>query len=77
MKTGRTVLDPCKALDIRKILLLSDDRSGTYGGSQAHEDKTSGPVLDAEEVTVSLSTNAKGSRILFSKDLYIYPVKED
>ena len=45
-----------KALDIRKILLLLDDRNGV---SEVCEDKASGPVLDAEEVTVSPSTNAK------------------
>ena len=77
MKTGRTVLDPCKALDIRKILLLSDDRNRTHGVSEARKDKASRPVLDAEEVTILLSTNAKGSRILFSKDLYICLVEED
>ena len=45
--------------------------------SEAREDKASRPVLDTEEVTVLLSTNVKGLRILFSKDLYIYLVKED
>jgi hypothetical protein len=66
-----------KALNIRKILLPLDDRNGTHGVSEAHEDKAGRPVLDTEEVTILLSTNAKGSRILFSKDLYICPVKED
>jgi hypothetical protein len=66
-----------KALDIRKILLLLGGRSETHGVSKAREDKAGRPVLDAEEVTVLPSTNAKGSRILFSKDLYIYPVEED
>jgi hypothetical protein len=73
----RKTLDLRKALDIRKILLLLDDRNGTHGVSEAREDKASRPVLDAEEVTVSPSTNAKGSRILFSKDLYIYLIEED
>jgi hypothetical protein len=71
MKTGRTALDLRKtfdirktldirkALDIRKILLLLDDRNGTYGVSEAREDKASRPVLDAEDVTVLLSTNVK------------------
>jgi hypothetical protein len=48
-----------------------------YKVSKARKDKACRPVLDAEEVTASLSTNAKGLRILFSKDLYIYLVKED
>jgi hypothetical protein len=73
----RKTFDLRKALDIRKILLPLDDRNGTYGVSEAHEDKAGRPVLDVEEVTILLSTNAKGSRILFSKDLYIYLVKED
>ena len=54
-----------------------DGRSGTYEVSKVREDKAYRPVLDAEEVTISLSTNIKGLRILFSKDLYICPVKED
>ena len=48
-----------------------------HGVSKVHEDEASGPVLDAEEVTVLLSINAKGYRILFGKDLCIYPIKED
>ena len=52
-------LDLRKALDIRKILLLLDGRNGTHGVSKAREDKAGGPVLDAEEVTVLLSLNAK------------------
>ena len=82
-KTGRTAPDIRKTLglrkvlNIRKILPLLDDRNGTHGVSEARENKAGRPVLDAEEVTVSPSINAKGSRILFSKDLYIYPVKED
>ena len=71
MKTGRTALDLRKtfnirktfdlrkALDIRKILLPLDGRSRTYEFSKVHEDKACRPVLDAEEVIVSPSTNAK------------------
>ena len=58
-------------------LLLLDDRSRTYEVSKVREDKASRPILDAEEVTVLLSTNVKGLRILFSKDLYICLIKED
>ena len=54
------VLDIYKALNLRKILLLLDDRNGTHGVSKVREDKASGPVLDAEEVTVLPSSNAKG-----------------
>ena len=69
MKTGRTVpelplfrkiLDIRKTPDIRKILLPLDGRSGTHGVSKVREDKASGPVLDAEEVSVLLSMNVKG-----------------
>ena len=63
--------------NIRKILLPLDDRNGTHRVSEAREDKAYRPVLDTEEVTVSPSTNTKGLRILFSKDLYICPVEED
>ena len=86
MKTGRAVPELpllCKTFNIRtifnirKILLPLDSRSGTYEVSKAREDKAKRPVLDAEEATVLPSTNAKGSRILFSKDLYISPVEED
>jgi hypothetical protein len=49
-----------KALDIRKILPPLDGRSRTHGVSKAREDKAGGPVLDAEEVTILLSSNAKG-----------------
>ena len=73
----RRTVDLCKVLNIRKILLLLDDRSRTYEVSKVREDKAERPVLDAEEVTVLPSTNAKGLRILFSKDLYICPVEED
>ena len=48
-----------KVLDIRKILLHLDDRGGTYEVNKVREDKANGPVLDAEEVTVSPSTNVK------------------
>jgi hypothetical protein len=36
-----------------------DGRNGTNGASEAREDKAGRPVLDAEEVTVSPSTNVK------------------
>ena len=89
MATGRTALDLRrtpdlrrtlnirKALNIRKVLLPLDGLSGTYRVSKVREDKAYRPVLDAEEVTVLLSTNTKGLRILLSKDLYIYLIKED
>ena len=73
----RKTPDLRKTLDLRMTLLLLDDRSRTYEVSKVREDKACRLVLDAEEVTVSLSTNAKGLRILFSKDLYICPVEED
>jgi hypothetical protein len=73
----RKALDLRKTLDIRKILLPLDGRSGTHGAGRVREDKAGRPVLDAEEVTVSPSTNVKGSRILFSKDLYICLIEED
>ena len=60
MKTGRTALDLCKVLNIRKILPLLDDRNGIYGVSEAREDKAGRPVLDVEEVTISPSMNVKG-----------------
>ena len=69
MKTGRTVpelplfrkiLDIRKTPDIRKILLPLDGRNRTHGVSEACEGKACRPVLDAEGVTVSPSTNAKG-----------------
>ena len=53
-------LNICKVLNIRKILPLLDDRNETRGVSEARENKTGRPVLDAEEVTVLPSTNAKG-----------------
>ena len=59
MKTGRTAPDIRKTLDIRKILLPLDGRNGTHRVSKIREDKADGPVLDAEEVTVSPSTNVK------------------
>ena len=55
----RRTLDIRKALDIRKIPLPLDGRSRTHGVSKAREDKARRPVLDAEEVTVSPSTNVK------------------
>ena len=73
----RRTLNIRKVLDIRKILLHLDDRSGTHGVSKVREDKACRPVLDVEEVTVLPSMNAKGLRILFSKDLYICLVEED
>ena len=76
MKTGRIALDLYKALDIRKILPPLDDRNGTYRVSEACKDKASRPILDMEAVTVLPSTNAKGLRILLSKDLYIYLIEE-
>ena len=89
MKTGRTApdirktpnlhrtLNIHKVLNIRKILLPLDGRSRMYKVSKVREDKASRPVLDAEEATVLLSTNTKGLRILFSRDLYICLIKED
>ena len=71
------VLNIYKIFNIYKILLHLDSRSGTYRVSKVRKDKAYRPVLDAEEVTILLSTNTKGLRILFSKDLYIYLVKED
>jgi hypothetical protein len=56
----RKTLDLRKVLNIRKILLPVDGRNGTHGVSKVREDKAGGPVLDAEEVTVLPSTNAKG-----------------
>ena len=64
-KTGRTAPDIRKTVnlrktfDIRRILLPLDGRNGTRRVSKAREDKVNGPVLDAEEVTVSPSTNVK------------------
>jgi hypothetical protein len=49
-----------KTPDIRKILLPLDSRNRIYEVSKVREDKASGPVLDTEEVTVLLSSNAKG-----------------
>jgi len=58
-KTGRAGLDLRKTTDIRRILLPLNDRSGAYRVSEAREDKAGRPVLDAEEVTILLSSNAK------------------
>jgi len=75
----RRTLNIRRTSNIRKILLPLDDRSGTHRVSRMARDlaRADRPVLDAEEATVSLSTNAKGLRILFSKDLYIYLIEED
>ena len=73
----RTIFNIRKALDVRKILLPLDGRSRTYKVSKVREDKAYRPILDAEEVTILPSINAKGLRILFSKDLCIYLIKED
>ena len=71
MKTGRTApdicktpnlcrtLNICKVLNICKILLPLDGCSRMYKVSKVRKDKASGPVLDAEEVTILLSLNAK------------------
>ena len=72
-----TIFNIYKALDIRKILLPLDGRSRMYEVSKVREDKAYRPILDAEEVTVLPSINAKGLRILFSKDLCIRLIKED
>jgi len=61
----RKALDLRKAFNlrrtpnIRKILLPLEGRNGTHGVSKARKDKANGPILDAEEVTVSPSTNIK------------------
>ena len=72
IKTGRTAPDIRKtpnlhrtpdlrkALNTRKILLPLDGLSGTHRVSKVYEDKAYRPVLDAEEVTILLSSNAKG-----------------
>jgi hypothetical protein len=81
-KTSRIALDLHKTLNIRKVLNIHKilpplgSCSRTHGVSKVRKDKAYRPVLDTEEVTISLSTNAKGLRILFSKDLYIYLVEE-
>ena len=59
MKTGRAELDLRRTLDIRKILLPLDGCNGTRRVSKAREDKANGPILDAEGVTVLLSTSIK------------------
>ena len=63
--------------NIRKIPPPLDGYSRTYKVSKVRKDKAYRPILNAEEVTISPSINAKGLRILFSKDLYIYLIKED
>ena len=55
----RKTVDIRKVPDIRKILLPLDGRSVTHGVSEVRKDKASRPVLDAEGVTVSPSTNVK------------------
>ena len=55
----RKVLDIRKVPNIREILLPLDGRNGTHRVSEAREDQADGPILDAEEVTVSPSTNVK------------------
>ena len=55
----RRTLNIRKALNIRKVLLPLDGLSGTYGVSKVREDKACRPVLDAEEVTVLLSTSIR------------------
>ena len=55
----RRTFDIRRTLNIRRILLPLDDRSGTHGVSKVRKDKAGRPVLDAEEVTVSLSTSVK------------------
>jgi hypothetical protein len=72
----RMISNICKTPNIRKILLYLDGRNGIYRVSKVREGKASRPILDAEEVTVLLSLNARGLRILLSKDLYIYLIKE-
>ena len=48
-----------------------------YRVSKVRKDRAYRPILDVEEVTILLSTNTKGLRILLSKDLYICLIKED
>ena len=52
----RKTINLRKALNVRRILLPLDGRNGTH---KVSKDKAGGPVLDAEEVTVSPSTNTK------------------
>ena len=66
-----------KTFNIYKILLPLNNCNGTHRVGKVYKDKASRPVLDVEKVTILLSINAKGLRILFSKDLYIYLVKKD
>ena len=73
----RMIFNIRKALNVRKILLPLDGCSGTYRVSKVCEDKAYRPILDVEKVTILPSINAKGLRILFSKDLCIYLIKED
>ena len=55
----RKTFDIRTIFNIRKILLPLDGRSRTFGVNKARKDKADGPVLDAEEVTILLSTNIK------------------
>ena len=62
---SRKTLNLYRTLNIRKtpniyrILLPLDGRNGTYKVSKVRRDKASGPVLDAEEIIVLLSSSAK------------------
>ena len=71
------ILNIRRTLNIRKVLPPLDGRNGTHRVSKARKDKVNGPVLDAEGVTILLSTNIKALRILFSKDLCICLIEED
>ena len=55
----RRTLDIYKVLDIRRILPLLDNYNGIYRASKAREDKAGRPILNAEEITVSLNTSVK------------------
>ena len=57
--------------------MLLDNYNRTHKVNKIREDTASRPILDIEEITSLLNINTKGSRILFSKDLYIYLVKKD
>jgi hypothetical protein len=56
----RRAPDIRKAANIRKILVPLDSCNGTHGVSKVCKDKAGRPILDVEEVTISLSINAKG-----------------
>jgi len=57
----RRTLNLREALNIRKILLPLDGHSGAHRVSRMARGlvQAGGPILDAEEVTVSPSTNIK------------------